>query len=198
MATKTEIERKYPTLPSSGPDSGATPMIASARFRAVSGRVATMHPSRRQRSADAERDDGMYQKRRLAALLLAGTAATAVGLSGAGTAQAATEYAYLTIRSLGGGQYSVTVTGHLNLPVAVPTDYSIKIIGEDTWFDEPPVCEQYSLTTNEYGNFWHQYTCPGTLLNEDVGQDENYAKVTVYPAGVRAHSVRSNTVEGYY
>ena len=139
----------------------------------------------------------MNQKRRLAALLLAGTAATAVGLGGAGPAQAASEYAYLTIRPLGSGQYSVTVTGHLNLPVAVPTGYSIKIIGDD-WFDEPPVCEQYPLTTNGYGNFWHQFTCPGTLLNEDIGQDENYAKVTVYPPGVKSHSVNSNVVEGYY
>jgi hypothetical protein len=139
----------------------------------------------------------MIQKRRLAALLLAGTAATTVGLSAAAPAQAASEYAYLTIRPLGSGQYSVTVTGHLNLPVPVPTDYSIKIIGDD-WFDEPPVCEQYALTTNEYGNYWHQYTCPGTLLDEDYGEDENFAKVTVYPADSGAHSVNSNVVEGYY
>lgn len=139
----------------------------------------------------------MKQKRRLAALLLAGTVAAAVGLGGTGTAEAASEYAELTIRPLGNGQYSVTVTGHLNLPVGVPTDYSIKIIGDD-WFDEPPVCEEYGLTTNEYGNFWHQYTCPGTLLDEDWGQDENYAKVTVYPVDVKAHSVNSNVVEGYY
>jgi hypothetical protein len=139
----------------------------------------------------------MNQKRRLAALLLAGTAATAMGLSAGAPAQAASEEALLTIRSLGGGQYSVTVTGHLNLPVPVATDYSIKIIGDD-WFDEPPVCEQYYMATNEYGNFWHQFTCPGTLLDEDYGEDENYAKVTVYPVGYRAHSVNSNVVEGYY
>jgi hypothetical protein len=139
----------------------------------------------------------MKQKRRLAALALASTMAAAVGLGGARTAEAATENALLTIRSLGNDQYSVTVTGHLNLPVAVPTEYSIKIIGDD-WFDEPPVCEEYGMTTNELGNFWHQYTCPGTLLDEDWGQDENYAKVTVYPVGARAHSVNSNVVEGYY
>jgi hypothetical protein len=139
----------------------------------------------------------MKQKRRLAALLLAGSVTAAVGLGGAGTAEAASEYAHLTIRPLGSGQYSVTVTGHLNLPVAVPTTYSIKIIG-DNWFDEPPVCEEWSLTTNEYGNFWHQYTCPGTLVNEDIGQDENYAKATVYPTGYKSHSVNSNVVEGYY
>jgi hypothetical protein len=172
-------------------------MIVSARFSAVSGSAATVRPSRRHRSTDAEWENGMNQKRRLAALLLAGTTAAAVGLGGAGTAEAASEYAYLTIRSLGSGQYSVTVTGHLNLPVAVPTDYSIKIIGDD-WFDEPPVCEEYGLTTNEYGNFWHQYTCPGTLLDEDWGQDENYAKVTVYPVNASSHSVNSNVVEGYY
>ena len=46
--------------------------------------------------------------------------------------------------------------------------------------------KQYSLTTNEYGNFWHQYTCPGTLLNEDVGQDENMPRsLSTQPASGR-------------
>ena len=46
--------------------------------------------------------------------------------------------------------------------------------------------------------FWHQFTCPGSLLNEDLeGQDENFAKVTVFESG-KSHSVRSNTVKGYY
>ncbi|MCU7723926.1 hypothetical protein ODJ79_09385 [Actinoplanes sp. KI2] len=131
--------------------------------------------------------------------VLAAAAATTVGLTTAQPAQAVAEWAHLTIRPQGGGNYSLTVSGHFNLPQAVPTSYSIKIIGEDTWFDDTPVCDAWPLTTDANGNYWYQYSCTGALLNEDWdGQDENYAKVTVFPSGARSHSVRSNTVNGYY
>jgi hypothetical protein len=141
----------------------------------------------------------MNQKRRLVALFLASAAATTIGLTEARPARAVAEWAFLSIRPQGGGNYSLTVSGHFNLPQAVSTTYSIKIIGDDGWFDDTPVCDAWPLTTDANGNYWHQYTCTGALLNEDwEGQDENYAKVTVFPAGARSHSVLSNTVRGYY
>jgi hypothetical protein len=141
----------------------------------------------------------MNQRRRLVALLLASAAATTIGLTEARPAQAVAEWAFLSIRPQGGGNYSLTVSGHFNLPQAVLTTYSIKIIGDDGWFDDTPVCDAWPLTTDANGNYWHQYTCTGALLNEDwEGQDENYAKVTVFPSGARSHAVLSNTVKGYY
>jgi hypothetical protein len=143
----------------------------------------------------------MKQKRRLTALALAGTTAALIGIGGAGTAQAASDSAHLSIRYVGGSQYSnysLTVSGHVNLPQAVPTNYTIKILGEDSWFDDTPVCEAWPLKTDANGNFWHQYRCSGALLNEDWGGDENYAKVTVFPAGGKSRTIRSNTVTGSY
>jgi hypothetical protein len=161
----------------------------------------------------------MIIRRRLATLLVTGAVATTIGAGLAGTAQAApnvaagtataapstnqvtaavAEYAHLSIRPLGGGEYSITVSGRFNLRQPVPAGYSIKLLGEDPWFDDTPFCEAWPLTTNSYGGFWHQYTCPGTLLNEDWdGQDEVYAKVTVFESGT-SHRIRSNTVKGYY
>ena len=142
--------------------------------------------------------NNMNQKRRLVAILAA-AAATTIGLTPAQPAQAVAESAHLTIRPQSDGNYSLTVSGHFNLPQAVPTGYSIKIIGEDTWFDDTPVCDAWPLTTDANGNYWHQYSCTGALLNEDWdGQDENYAKVTVFPSGTGSHWIRSNTVKGYY
>src|SRR5262245_53109770 len=103
--------------------------------------------------------DNMSQGRRLVALFLASAVATTIGLTGARPAQAIAEWAFLSIRSQGGGNYSLTVSGHFNLPRAVPTGYSIKIIGDDGWFDDTPVCDAWPLTTDANGNYWHQYTC---------------------------------------
>jgi hypothetical protein len=113
----------------------------------------------------------------------------------AGSAALAAPYAHMTIRSIGGGQYSVTVSGQATTYGAAR--YSISLFGEDTFFDDTPVCEEFPLYTNAYGGFWHQFTCPGTLLNEDWGQDENFARVSVYQDGVSTR-LRSNTVKGYY
>src|SRR5262245_51799021 len=140
----------------------------------------------------------MIQRQRLLAPVLAAAAATTIGLTPARPAQAVAEWAHLSIRPQGGGWYSLTVSGHFNLPQAVPTSYSIKIIGEDGLFDDTPVCDAWPLTTDANGNYWHQYPCTGALLNEDWGQDENYAKVTVFPSGAKSHVVLSNTVTGYY
>jgi hypothetical protein len=167
----------------------------------------------------------MNSRRRLAAVLVAGATATMIGVGGAGAAQAAptmdagtaatgattsrtaatntavpavAEYARLSIRPLGSGNYSITVSGRVNLAQPTPASYSIKLLGEDPWFDDTPFCEEWPLNTNVNGGFWHQYTCPGSLLNEDWdGQDEVYAKVTVYESG-KYHRLRSNTVKGHY
>jgi hypothetical protein len=166
----------------------------------------------------------MNKRSRLATLVVTGAMATTIGAGLAVPAQAApnvaagrtvapttsqvaaertatsavAESAHMTIRSLGSGNYSVTVSGRFNLKQPVPAGYSIKLIGEDPWFDDTPVCDEWPLTTNASGGFWHQFTCPGSLLNEDLeGQDENYAKVTVFESG-KSHSVRSNTVKGSY
>jgi hypothetical protein len=141
----------------------------------------------------------MNQRQRLVASIVAAAATTTVGLIPALPAQAAAEWAFMSIRPQGGGNYSVTVSGHFNLPQPVPAGYSVKIIGDDGLFDDTPVCEAWPLTTDANGNYWHQYSCTGALLNEDwEGQDENYAKVTVFPSGARSHFIFSNTVKGYY
>ena len=158
----------------------------------------------------------MNMRGRLTALVVAGAMATTAAAALGGTAQAAptvaggrstapaaptaaaAESAHMTIRPLGGGEYSVTVSGRFNLKQPVPAGYSIKLTGEDPWFDDTPVCDQFPLQTSATGTYWHQFTCTGALLNEDLeGQDENYAKVTVFEGG-KSHSVRSNTVTGYY
>src|SRR4051812_8245883 len=90
--------------------------------------------------------------RRLGAALA--TTALAAGLAGVGagaasaaplaaTAPAAAttqllgdSYGYLTIRSLGSGNYSVTITGHANLTQALPNNIFFRLYGDDTWSDD--------------------------------------------------------------
>ncbi|NHC12324.1 hypothetical protein [Motilibacter deserti] len=149
------------------------------------------------------------------AAVAAATAVTAgLGLAGAGAANAQSigehkakpsatvkrasyNYAHLAIRSVGGGNYSVTISGHATLTSVTPRNFSISLYSDDTWFDEN-LFDKNWMTTFPNGDFWTQFTIDGDTLDEDWGQDEVYARAHIWDPALGSFQLTTNVVTGSF
>jgi hypothetical protein len=166
----------------------------------------------------------MNNRCRLAALLAVGVMSTAISVGQRGTAhaapitpvstpaaaaaisqtkavmtQSAPEFVRLRIRPRPNGDNSITLSGRVNLTVE-PAEYYAQLYGEDTFFDDTPVCSTGGQTTTggPRAIISYNWTCPDDLLDEDLGDDEIYARVFLFEPGRPSRQLRSNTVTGSF
>lgn len=100
--------------------------------------------------------------------------------------------AILYIENIGGGYYRVSVSGTSSRPNAT---LGVRVMGEDTWFDDHLFSMGYYSRTDPSGYFSVSQVVHRNVLNEDwEGRDEVYAVAEVSGAG----SARTNTIRQYF
>lgn len=102
----------------------------------------------------------------------------------------------LNISPAGNGNYLVVVNGEGFYGGPANAQVGVRVRGEDEWFDD----RLFSLSPGFPGHVGHDgsfvmsATVSGSALNEDWGQDEIYALVSVQGFG----EFRTNTIKGNF
>jgi len=93
------------------------------------------------------------------------------------------------------GNYWITVGGWASLGSVVPNNLSIRLYADD-WFDYNLFDKNWQ-STNADGSFYIEFPLCCSVLDEDWGEDEVYAKVYVWDPSIGASVLFiSNNVEG--
>jgi len=111
------------------------------------------------------------------------------------TAAASAGWATLYIYDFDDGNYWITVEGQANLASVPSGNMYITLYGDD-WFDTT-LWSTHWLSTNADGSFYIEFPLCCSVLNEDWGEDEIYAKVRAWyaPDGGNV-TLTTNNVEG--
>jgi hypothetical protein len=104
-------------------------------------------------------------------------------------------YATLYVWDFEDGTYWITVNGWANLGSVAPTNLAIRLYADD-WIDNN-LFDYNWQSTNADGSFYIEFPLCCSVLDEDWGEDEVYAKVYVWdPSRGQSVLLISNNVEG--
>jgi hypothetical protein len=102
----------------------------------------------------------------------------------------------LHINPAGNGNFQVVVNGEGFTGAAPNAQVGVRIRGEDTFFDDSLFTLRLGFPgrVERDGTFVMSDVVPSRMLDEDWGEDEIYALVTVQGFG----EFRTNTVKGHF